>query len=72
MVVDVQAEPSFVLEGPRELLNAEQLAAYREGFDISLDGERFLFVEDGATRGSASLVVVLNWTEELKRLVSLD
>ena len=72
MVVDVQAEPSFALEGPRELLSAEQLAAYTEGFDVSLGGERFLFVEDVATGGSASLVVVLNWTEELKRLVPAE
>ena len=36
-------------------------------FDISLDGERFLMVKDEL--GAGRLNVVLNWQEELKRLV---
>ena len=37
-------------------------------FDVSADGERFLMVGNrlGTER---SLAIVLNWTEELKRLV---
>ena len=41
-------------------------------FDLSLDGSRFLMIKEQGTTGDAaapSLVVVLNWFEELKRLV---
>lgn len=47
------------------------LAKGRE-WDIASDGERFLIVNPGATATSEQsqrIVVVLNWTEELKRLV---
>ena len=69
MAVDVRTEPRFNAGTPRVLLDAPQLAAYRERFDVSPDGQRFLFVEDAAVRDNRSLVVILNWTEELKRLV---
>ncbi len=39
-------------------------------YDLSLDGSRFLMIKQQATAGEAApLVVVLNWFEELKRLV---
>jgi serine/threonine-protein kinase len=39
-------------------------------YDLSLDGSRFLMIKQQATAGeAAALVVVLNWFEELKRLV---
>ena len=41
-------------------------------YDVSPDGQRFLMITDGTPDGAAaspSLVVVLNWFEELKRLV---
>jgi serine/threonine-protein kinase len=44
-------------------------------FDLSLDGSRFLMIkEQGITADAAvpSLVVVLNWFEELKRLVPTE
>ncbi len=50
MTVDVRTEPSFNAGTPRVLLDAPQLAAYTEGFDVSPDGQRFLFVEDVALR----------------------
>ena len=68
MVVDVRTEPSFHAGTPRVLIEAQQLALYEEGFDVSPDGQRFLFVET-SVRQKRSLVVILNWTEELKRLV---
>jgi hypothetical protein len=41
-------------------------------YDISPDGQRFLLVKPSAERDSApsALMVVQNWGEELKRLVS--
>jgi DNA-binding winged helix-turn-helix (wHTH) protein/Tol biopolymer transport system component len=39
-------------------------------YDLSLDGSRFLMIKQQVTPGeAATLVVVLNWFEELKRLV---
>lgn len=45
------------------------------GYDVSPDGQRFLMIKETAPGGqtpatsSASIVVVLNWTEELKAKV---
>jgi hypothetical protein len=40
---------------------------------VSRDGQRFLMIKDALAgdpnAATASIVVVLNWTEELKRLV---
>ncbi len=69
MAVDVRTEPTFSAGTPRTLLDAQQLAGYADPFDVSLDGERFVLVEDESAGLRRSLMVVLNWTEELKRLV---
>ena len=42
------------------------------GFDVTADGERFLFVVEGAAAASAAtveLVLLQNWVTELARLV---
>ncbi|GMR23768.1 MAG: hypothetical protein BMS9Abin37_2232 [Acidobacteriota bacterium] len=75
MAVEVQTEPSFaagnakvVFEGP-----------YSEGpfgrtYDISPDGKRFLMIKERASEETSSpeLILVLNWFQELKRLVPTD
>jgi hypothetical protein len=42
-------------------------------YDITPDGQRFLMIKDSSGADAASvprnLIVVLSWTEELKRLV---
>jgi len=38
-------------------------------YDISPDGERFLMMKEDAAQEQAQINVVLNWFEELKRLV---
>ena len=38
-------------------------------FDISPDGQRFLMIKQDTTSESPPIIVVQNWTEELKRLV---
>jgi len=38
-------------------------------YDVTADGRRFLMVKDSdQDNGSTKIVVVLNWTEDLKRL----
>ena len=70
MVVDVTtAAPGLTLSQPRVLFeqrysfgNAQTIPNY----DVSPDGQRFVMVKDDSS--SDRLNIVLNWTEELKRL----
>ena len=72
MVVSIQTEPRFVSGRPTVLFEG----SYRGGtsvppgyayYDISNDGQRFLMTKDDGQQGQIN--VVLNWFEELKRLV---
>jgi eukaryotic-like serine/threonine-protein kinase len=70
MVVDVSASPDLRLSRPRVLF--EQRYAFGSAqtvpnYDVSPDGERFVMVKDDSASGRIN--VVLNWLEELKRLV---
>ena len=47
----------------------------RPQYDVTADGQRFLLLTPGAASDSASashIVIVQNWTEELKRLVPVN
>ena len=74
MVVRNEVEPTFnsgipvpVVEGPYAIGPPPGPRA----FDVSLDGQRLLMIkeETGATGEGTEIHVVLNWTEELTRLV---
>ena len=40
-------------------------------YDVSPDGQRFLMIKDSDTESFPSQInVVLNWTEELKRIMA--
>jgi serine/threonine-protein kinase len=56
---------------PIPILKGEYFHAFAGGrsYDISPDGKRFLFIKSGENDTPVSLVVTLNWLEELKRLV---
>jgi len=73
MAVSVQTEPTFRAGRPEVLFEGSYVRS-RKGssgyqyYDISPDGQRFLMVK--AVEGSTGQInVVLNWFEELKRLV---
>jgi serine/threonine protein kinase len=74
MAVPVVITPNFSSGQPVKTLDG---SGYRGGgpwlsgrtYDLSLDGRRFLMVKPVASEAAGSLVVVLNWFEELKRLV---
>jgi eukaryotic-like serine/threonine-protein kinase len=69
MVVNVTAGVDLALSQPRQLF--EQRYVFQNvslaNYDVSPDGQRFVMIKDEA--GSGRLNVVLNWIEELKRLV---
>ena len=67
MGVSVELEPNFRAGSPRPLFEGQ----YTQYYDITPDGEHFVMV----TRAQAELTemnIVLNWFEELKRLVPTD
>ncbi len=72
MVVSVQTKPTFSACKPRVLfegvyVTSTTLPGVSQYHDISPDGQRFLMIKEG--QGAGQINVVLNWFEELKRLV---
>jgi Tol biopolymer transport system component len=74
IAVDVTAdgqEPSFstpkVLWEQRYQFGSAQVSA---NYDVSADGQRFVMVKDDAAANR--LNVIINWSEELKRLAPVD
>jgi len=66
----VAGTPQVILKGPNEYVAPQ----YGRPYDVSADGQKFLMLKDASTpttRGASSqqLILVQNWTEELKRLV---
>jgi hypothetical protein len=72
MIVDVSTDPVLTLSTPRVLF--ERPYSYgasqtNPNYDLSRDGQRFLMVKNVLASGRLS--VVLNWHEELSRLVQV-
>ncbi len=68
------AGSTFSVGNPTTILNTAYWALLNgRTYDASPDGQRFLMIKDAAAATSAgtpaSLVVVLNWLEELKQRV---
>jgi len=73
MVISVETDPTFNTDRPQELFEGSyRISTTNPGFtqyyDISTDGQRFLMIKLEQQEG-AQINVVLNWFEELKRLV---
>jgi serine/threonine-protein kinase len=66
----------FVPHTPQPLfsLAGNRLGGNLRNYDVAPDGERFLFISSDADDSASSrrITVVLNWTEELKRLVPVN
>jgi serine/threonine-protein kinase len=75
MSVEVTTRPSFSASVPRVVADAPPSLmptfASSSVYDVSPDGQRFLFVKANEEKGPLEEVrVVLNWTEELKQVAS--
>lgn len=71
MAVAVETEPAFRIVGRRKLFEGPYWGG-GHGYEVSRDGKRFLMIkesETASTDGGSDLVVVLDWFEELQRLV---
>ena len=66
MAVDITTSPSFTAGNARLLFEGQY-----QSYDVTADAERFLMIREGE-QGATRLNVVLNWFEELKRLVPTD
>ena len=70
MAVAIETEPAFSPGNPTRLFEDPYLRGFRREYDISPDGQRFLMIKEGSSNDAPrELHVVLNWFEELKRLV---
>jgi Tol biopolymer transport system component len=70
MAVSVQTAPTFSAANPTKLFEG-YVSGLGRTYDVSRDGERFLMIKNNSSRGqtAATMVVVLNWFEELKARV---
>jgi Tol biopolymer transport system component len=70
--IPIQTAPALTVGNPAKLFEARYLTANQaRSYDVSPDGQRFLFIKDiptdrSTTSTPASIIVVLNWFEELK------
>ncbi len=73
--VSVRIDPSLDFGNPEVVLEESPAvfpSAPGRTYDVSPDGERFLMIKEGGAgeeTSPAELILVLNWFEELKRLV---
>jgi Tol biopolymer transport system component/predicted Ser/Thr protein kinase len=63
--VTVKTAPGFTAGAPRALFEGRYLTSY----DVAPDGQRFVMVRNEQGSLPSQVYVVLNWTEELKRLM---
>jgi len=73
LVVPVQTEPTFRAEPPNLLFQGSydnrRNPPVISNYDVTPDGQRFLMVRSAGRSTPGQINVVLNWFEELKRLV---
>ena len=65
MAVDIELGAEVRAGPPRTLFEKR----YGNGFDVAPDGKRFLMIKSSASAPPNQLTFVVNWFEELKRLV---
>ena len=72
MAVDAGTAPTFQPGTPRELFRGEFQYGSMRTYDVAPDG-RFLMIDRGTPRPThTSIRVVLNWFDELERLVPTE
>ncbi|MCZ6751901.1 MAG: hypothetical protein O7E51_08745, partial [Acidobacteria bacterium] len=72
MAVKVAKEPGFTSEPPQVLFEGNYIQTNRPSYDVGVDGRFLMIKAAGQEEGPGQINVVLNWFEELKRLVPVD
>jgi serine/threonine-protein kinase len=76
IAVPVKTESEFAFAGERQILF--ESTAWLESYDVDRDGQRFLMVQqtgaekEGQIQADQHVNLILNWFEELKRLVPTE
>ena len=70
MSLPVATKPTFSIRSPTKMLDNVPVITPGRSYDVSPDGKRFLVLKEGpgASQSIRQLEVVLNWTEDLRRL----
>jgi len=72
MVLPIDVDPTFRPGSPEVLFEGDYyFVGGGRHYDIAPDGKRFLMIKS-AMKSEARIIVVQNWLEELKRLVSTE
>jgi hypothetical protein len=72
MAVTIVTDPELSVGTPRLLFEKRFLPGpmwARRNYDVSPDGQRFLMIQREQDLVPTEIIVILNWFEELKRLV---
>ncbi len=71
MVVAINNQAAFSAATPRVLFEGSYTLGlgFRQNYDVTPDGQQFVMVRAAQGLDQAQINVVLNWFEELKRLV---
>jgi serine/threonine protein kinase len=74
MAVEIKTDPALKIGVPKPLFEKALVAdAAQLGFDVTPDGEHILMIKSSKQeQGSTQIQFVLNWFEELKRLVPVE
>ena len=72
MVAEVETGARFRAGQPRTLFESQEFRSRYDRYAVSPDGERFLMVRRSPEAIPDRIDIVLNWFEELKRLVPTD
>ena len=71
MAVRIETQPELRPQSPELLFDGDYFHRNRPSYDVATDG-RFLMIQPMITEEDAQIHVILNWFEELKRLVPTD
>ncbi len=71
MVVDVETGDRFSMGRPRALFSGDfrQDATGHASYDVSPDGQSFVMIQESRDEPLTEIHIVLNWFDELERLV---
>jgi hypothetical protein len=70
VAVDVDTSTGFRIGVPKVLFERANFGGPDEPYDVAPDGKRFLMLKPAvATSSRSELHIVVNWIEELKRLL---
>ena len=71
MAVRIETQPELRPQPAEVLFDGDYFRRNRRSYDVAADG-RFLMIQPMITEQDGQIHVVLNWFEELKRLVPTD